>query len=114
MSTILLAEDTEELRELLQGALEKKGFKVIIAKNGMEALRIFKNNMPNIDGVVTDLEMPMMNGIQLVKEIRSLDSTIPIVMWSGSQNPKLPKLNLFLSKSDGSKGVVDFLLKEAA
>ena len=42
MKTILLAEDTEELRELMGNALAREGFKVVTAKNGMEALRLFK------------------------------------------------------------------------
>jgi len=115
MKTILLAEDTEELRELMENALTNEGFKVIAAKNGMEALRLFKA-FPEIMAVVTDLEMPMMNGIQLVKEIRDMDTLTPIIMWSGADDPKISGIN-FLPKSVGSKPVAKILanlFKEAA
>lgn len=106
MSTILLAEDTPELRELMAGALRKAGYHVVEAANGMEAMRLFQKNH-DINAIVTDLEMPLMNGVQLVKEVRAIDTQIPIVMWSGSMNPGLPIT--FLSKMDGSKPVIQML-----
>lgn len=108
MKTVLLAEDTPELRELMGNALRKCGYKVVEAKNGMEALRLF-NAIPEIQAVVTDLEMPMANGIQLAGAIKEIDPAMPIVMWSGSDDPKLSTVNLFLEKSGGSKPVLAFL-----
>lgn len=104
MRTILLAEDTEELRELMSYALVRAGYKVISAANGMEALRLFRAN-PDIAAIVTDLDMPMMNGIQLVNEVGA--STLPIIMWSGSMNPGL-KIS-FIAKEQGSKPVIAML-----
>lgn len=115
MKTVLIAEDTAELRELMTFALTRAGFKVIEACNGMEALRLFKQH-PEISAVVTDLDMPMMNGIQLVQEIKGV-SNLPIIMWSGSMNPGL-KIT-FIPKEEGSKPVIAMLevllsLEEAA
>lgn len=108
MKTILFAEDTPELHDLMKGALEKAGYSVIGAKNGMEALRLFQS-FPEIQAVVTDLEMPMMSGIQLTLAIREIDSQVPVIMWSGSDNPKMAQLNLFIEKLAGTKPVINAL-----
>lgn len=107
MKTILLVEDTEELRVLMTNALTKSGFKVIAATNGMEALKIFKA-FPEIEAVVTDLEMSVMDGIQLIKEIRKIDTGTPIIMWSGSVDPQIYGISFF-SKEVGSKPVSKML-----
>ncbi len=109
MKTILFVEDTEELRELMTFQLSKLGFKVITAQNGMEGLRLFKQFEGYIDAVVTDLEMPMMNGVQLVEQIRALNSFIPIVMWSGAVNPGIKGLNSFLHKNTMPKEIATLL-----
>lgn len=111
MKTILFAEDTIELQELMVGILESKGFKVITANNGLEALNIFTTTP--VDIIITDLEMPIMNGVELVHKIRTLNSTIPIVMWSASENPNIKSLNLFSQKTSGKKDILNFL-KEVA
>lgn len=108
MKTILFAEDTAELRELMGDALRRAGFNVIEAKNGMEALRLF-NAMPEIQAVLTDMEMPMLNGIQLCQEIQKIDPTVPVIMWSGAQNPGIAGLTSFFPKETGTKPVVAML-----
>lgn len=108
MKTILFAEDTEELRELMADALRRAGFKVIEAKNGAEALRLFKA-IPEIQAVLTDLEMPMLNGVQLCQEVQKIDPTVPVIMWSGAQNPGIAGLSSFFAKETGTKPVVAML-----
>lgn len=107
MKTILLVDDTQELRDLMQFQIEKAGFKVVTAQNGAEALRLFKA-IPEIQAIVTDLEMPIMNGIQLVQAVREIDAQVPIVMWSGAINPNIASISFF-QKEEGYKPIIQVL-----
>jgi two-component system chemotaxis sensor kinase CheA len=78
--TVLLAEDSITARTLLKGILETAGFQVYTAVDGAEALAIAR--MENIDMVVSDIEMPRMNGFDLTARIRSDKklSKLPVVL----------------------------------
>ncbi len=86
---ILLAEDDENLGGLLSNYLTKKGFKVVLCKNGKEAYTKF------IDGsfsfCVFDVMMPIMDGFKLAEEIREVDKSVPILFLTakGQQEDKL-------------------------
>lgn len=77
--TILVAEDDEDITELLRLYLENEHYKVKIAKNGVTALNVIKNS--HIDLAVVDIMMPVMNGYELIGEIRKM-SNIPIIILS--------------------------------
>jgi two-component system chemotaxis response regulator CheY len=66
--TILFVDDSESIREIVQFTLENEGYKVLLGINGVDALKHL--NGTNIDLIITDLHMPEMNGIDLIKEIR--------------------------------------------
>ncbi|MBO8155584.1 MAG: chemotaxis protein CheW [Bacillaceae bacterium] len=67
--TVLLAEDTPFFRRLEQQYMESAGYHVLAATNGKEAWEILRSH--EVDVVVTDIHMPIMNGIEFVKKIRS-------------------------------------------
>jgi len=75
--TILVAED-EEMNFIFLEALLKNRFKLIHAKNGIEALDIYSKDR-NIDLILMDIKMPKMNGYQAAEEIRKINKTIPII-----------------------------------
>ena len=77
--TILVAEDDEDITELLRLYLENEHYKVKIAKNGVDALKIIKTDHINL--AVVDIMMPVMNGYELIGEIRKM-SNIPIIILS--------------------------------
>jgi len=77
--TILIAEDDEDIVELLRLYLENENYKVKIANNGEEALQLVQQN--RIDLAVVDIMMPVMNGYDLIKGIRKV-SNIPIIILS--------------------------------
>lgn len=77
----LVVDDEEVVRNLLKDLLEKEGHKVAISSDGKTALDIFKREKFNI--VITDITMPGMNGIELLKEIKKLDQNIPVVLITG-------------------------------
>lgn len=83
----LVAEDTEFIREFISNILKGCGYDVIEASDGQEALDLFKENIPRITLLVTDLEMPRINGLDLVILIRRMSQYLPIVMDSGSFSP---------------------------
>ncbi len=67
--TILLAEDTPFFQRMEKDYFENAGYRVIVAREGKEALELLKDRQ--IDVVVSDINMPVMNGLELVKRIRS-------------------------------------------
>lgn len=71
--TILYAEDEKDLRDVTHQIL--KGFtkKQYVAENGQEGLELFKKHEKEIDLIITDVNMPIMNGLDMVKEIKKIN-----------------------------------------
>lgn len=67
--TILIADDSPSVRDLVSFTLENAGFNVLSGTDGKDALKFLDGN--DIDLVITDLHMPEMDGIELIREIRS-------------------------------------------
>ena len=76
-TTILLAEDEPALGLIIKESLETRNFKVLLAKNGVEAYSFYKKE--DIQLLVLDVMMPKKDGFTLAKEIRMEDNTIPII-----------------------------------
>ena len=79
-STVLLVEDNKGLRKSFKDTLELYVNGVLEASNGEEALAIFNTN--NINIVITDVNMPIMDGLMLTTLLRKINSDIPIVIIS--------------------------------
>ena len=77
--TILIVDDSESIREVVSFTLENEGFNVKVGINGQDALKFL--NGDKIDLIITDLHMPIMNGIELIKAVRNNDlyKLIPIL-----------------------------------
>ena len=84
--TILYAEDEKDLREVTHQIL--KGFtkKQYVAQNGQEGLELFKAHENEIDLIITDVNMPVMNGLDMVKEIKKININIPIIVATAFSN----------------------------
>jgi len=78
---ILVVDDNKEICNILKEFLEKADYRVHTAYSGEEALHIIENNV--IDIVISDLRMPGIDGIQLIKHIKAFDPTIDVVMLTG-------------------------------
>ena len=76
---ILLAEDDDNLGQLLWTYLKNKGFDVVLAKNGKQAYHLFNDPKNNFEFMILDVMMPEMDGFTLAKEVRELDKKIPIL-----------------------------------
>ena len=77
--TLLYVEDDDVIRVELSQLLTNFFSMVHVAKNGKEGLRTFLENQDEIDLILTDLNMPELSGIEMIKKIRTLDNKIPII-----------------------------------
>ena len=75
--TILIAEDEERMRRILEVNLQDQ-YRILLAKDGEEALRMFKENEVNL--LLTDMKMPERNGLSLLHEVKRLRPEIPVIM----------------------------------
>lgn len=80
--TILVAEDSASVRKFITLALKIKGYRVVAAQDGMEALELLPKE--RIDLLVTDLNMPNIDGLKLIKSIREdpVYNNLPIIILS--------------------------------
>ena len=76
--TILYVEDEEMIRQNAVEYLSRICNHVLEAKNGIEALEIYKKHKPNI--IISDIKMPKMNGLEFASEIRKVDKETPIII----------------------------------
>jgi two-component system cell cycle sensor histidine kinase/response regulator CckA len=87
--TVLLVEDNEQLRKWLHGALEKLGYNLLEACDGADALLIAELHPGPIDVVVTDVMMPRVNGVELLRELMPIRPHIRALYISGYPEPLL-------------------------
>ncbi len=88
MAKILIIEDDTEVRVLIQRLLEREGFDVLIAEDGVTGMEVYVADSPDL--VITDLYMPRMKGIEAIKKIRKLnvDSKIIAISGGGQYSPE--------------------------
>ena len=77
--TLLYVEDDDVIRVELSQLLTSFFSEVLVAKNGKEGLRTFLENQDDIDLILTDVNMPELNGIEMIKKIRDFDKKIPVI-----------------------------------
>ncbi len=89
MQKILIVEDEKRVADLLKHGLEENGFLTMVAYDGAMGLRLFQTNEFHL--VISDIILPKLDGFELCKEIRKLNSAIPILMLTalGSTDDKL-------------------------
>ena len=80
-NTILLVDDEAGIRKVLGISLQDSGFDVHTAENGKEALRLFEKIAPPI--VLTDIKMPDMDGIELLRRIKKKNADVEVIMFTG-------------------------------
>ena len=103
----MVVDDNESLRKFTALLLEKQGFDVIQKEDGEQALEALSSE--SIDLILMDIEMPVMDGIETSRKIRSSKcpySTIPIIAHTGDSSP------VTLEKIESS-GMSDFIVKPA-
>lgn len=81
--TVLVVEDEDVLLELLRGMLEAQGFNVLIAMDGVEAVRLYRERGKAIAVVLTDMGLPAMGGWEVLEEILKLNPSAKVICASG-------------------------------
>ncbi|WP_368030553.1 diguanylate cyclase [Arcobacter sp. s6] len=89
--SILYVEDESDVREFTSKLLSSLLKNVFTAENGQDGLELYKENINTIDLIVTDINMPKMNGITMCEKIRELNKEIPIVVTSAHNDTSFLK-----------------------
>jgi PAS domain S-box-containing protein len=101
---ILIVDDEPNILQVTKMIFEKHNYRVIAANDGTEALALFAQQMHSIEGVITDIAMPYMDGVALVRTLKKMKSDLAIIASTGQDDqPRLLELQ--------SLGVKDFLTK---
>ncbi|HKK90707.1 MAG TPA: HD domain-containing phosphohydrolase, partial [Desulfobacteraceae bacterium] len=101
-NTILVVDDEEGILEISEDYFERKGYFVHTARNGKEALALVEKE--EIGCCFTDINMPVMDGLEFAEKLREIDNTLPVVIMTGY--PSLENTIQTLKN-----GVVDYLIK---
>ncbi len=100
--TVLFVDDEESILDIARTYFGGRGYQVLTASNGREAVKVLWNN--RIDCCFTDINMPEMDGLELAEYVRKHDNTVPVVVMTG-----YPSLDNTIQTL--KNGVVDFLIK---
>lgn len=102
MANILAVDDDEKIRELLHVMLRRKGHHVITASGGQKGIDLFRRERPHV--TILDFEMPDMDGLAVLREIRAVDPQAPVIMLTGAGTEERKQQACAL-------GVTEFLAK---
>jgi two-component system cell cycle sensor histidine kinase/response regulator CckA len=81
--TVLIVEDDDSLRKLTRTVLKQRGYKILEAENGEDALRISKEHEGSIDLMITDVVMPKMSGKETAERLQPLHPQMKVIYMSG-------------------------------
>jgi FixJ family two-component response regulator/anti-sigma regulatory factor (Ser/Thr protein kinase) len=84
--TIAVVDDEEEIRSVLNKKLSRVGYNVVTLEEAENLLDILKKNEKNIDLVISDIKLPGMDGIELLRQIDRLDNPMPVLLITGHGN----------------------------
>jgi PAS domain S-box-containing protein len=85
---LLLVDDERSIRNTASAILQKHGYQVVVAADGFEALTIFAARTSEVDAVITDITMPLMDGITLIRTLRKIDPGVTVLASTGQNDDK--------------------------
>ena len=86
MAKVLVIDDEPNVRALLDMLLRSKGYEVMLADNGWTGLRPYRQEHPDV--ILLDLQMPKLDGMAVLKQIRSVDLKQPVIVLTGDTSPE--------------------------
>lgn len=89
--SVLYVEDENDVREFTSKLLSSLLRKIYTAQNGLEGLETFKNHKDDIDLIISDINMPKMNGLEMCENIRKINSEVPLVITSAHNDTNFLK-----------------------
>ena len=115
LARILVAEDETSLNDLLQDALRMNGYETISAKHGLEALRLIREQKPDL--VILDINMPQLDGFGVIEKLRNENNNVPVIVLT-ARDQKDDKTIAFCLGSDDFVtkpfGLEELLMRVAA
>ena len=116
MATILVVDDEEAFRTTIAKLLRRAGHTVVTASNAVEGVALYRSSPGLFHIVLTDLQMPTMDGQQLVELVREANNRAKIICMSGGIAKRIPANTEFLQKPFLAKALcacVDKLLHQS-
>ena len=103
---VMVVDDEQDVRDVIQMQLEKHGLNVLVATNGEEAIENLhaENNLVNMGLILCDIRMPKINGVEAIQYFKKTAPGIPIIVITGYPDTELAVDML-------KKGVKDYLVK---
>ena len=102
MARVLVVDDEPDAVELLQEFLTSKGYEVVTAGDGEEALRKVKAERPHL--ILLDVRMPKMNGLEVLRQVREIDKEVGVIMVTAVNEEETGRQSLEL-------GAFDYIVK---
>ena len=113
MIKTLIAEDNKEIIKIFEAVLYKKGYlskeEIAVAEDGKKALELAKRNLAGLQLIITDIDMPEMNGYQLIEEVRKIGYKGSIIQSSCRE--KCESADFYLQKPFLFNDLTDILDK---
>lgn len=104
MATILLVDDDATLADMMERSLVRAGHRVAVARDGEEGVRLY--DPAAFDLVVTDLIMPVKEGLELIADLRRKNPSVKIVAMSGGMRDR-PGTSLPIAKGFGAERILE-------
>lgn len=99
---ILVVDDEDNIRTLVQTMLKQEGRHVALAAKGKDAITVFKKERPHL--TILDIDMPDIDGLMVLREIRTIDPQAKVMIFTGGDSPTV-------EREARALGVTDFLQK---
>jgi CheY-like chemotaxis protein len=80
MKTILFADDSKNIREFCRAALEEEGYRVVLARDGRDAVSAFRAQAPDL--AILDICMPGVNGLEAMERIKQIEPKVPVILFT--------------------------------
>jgi len=98
MAVILVVDDDEMIRGLVSTVLKSAGHQIVTAANGAEGVAVYRSFTSQIDLVITDISMPVMDGVQEILRIRMTNPNAKIICMTGDSADRCPEGVVLLNK----------------
>jgi len=82
--TLLIVDDEASIRDIYQAEFEDAGYRVLLAEDGEQALKIFWDDKPDL--VILDIQMPGMNGLEALRQMKTIDAAVPVLLYTAYPN----------------------------
>ncbi|HPH02123.1 MAG TPA: response regulator [Spirochaetota bacterium] len=86
---VLIVDDSAIMRNLVRQTLSSGGYEVVLANDGMQGLEAWRSSAGSVDLIITDINMPVMDGITLISEIRKMDEDVPILALTSESDVEM-------------------------